>query len=276
MGGTLIDGTGKEPIENCVVVVEGSEIVDVGRAGEVDIPSDTRVLDATGRTVMPGLVDTHVHIGHKGLAPTDPPSFWALSAARNARDTLESGVTTVMNLSSMGATDDMALKKAIEKRFVPGSRMYVAGRIQMTSARPVFRKGVLIPADGVDEIRERIREYVASGVDLIKVFTSLGMLTTGGYARNYTLEEIETAVDESHALGRKVAAHAVTPVGIKNAIEAGVDSIEHGYGLDDEDCTNMVKKGIFWVPTTSVIVRMMASDPTEFEPAIIENAKNCV
>jgi len=272
-GGNLIDGTGKPPIENSVIVIEGSRIAEVGKEGEVQIPSDAQVIDAAGKTVMPGLMDVHVHLGNVEGASTPEtllnlfkasPFLLLLYAVKHAREMLEAGFTTVRDLGMSNvmsaepvwaARPMVALRKAIEQRLVPGPRLVVAGPFCMSAGHfdmlPSRYEDLRSPANGVWEVRKRVRELARENVDLIKISSGGGVAGEGEelWWRNYTIEELEAIVDEAHALGKKVAAHAYTANTIKNALEAGVDDIEHGSFLDDETIKMFVEKRTYLVPT---------------------------
>ncbi|NIM46212.1 MAG: amidohydrolase family protein [Nitrososphaeria archaeon] len=281
--GKLIDGTGNPPIENAVVVVKGSRIEAVGE--EVKVPSHAQVIDADGKNVMPGLLDIHVHLASVEAPGSQvilsmvraPPSLLILYAAKHARDMLEAGYTTVRDLGillstvpSREATPLLSLRGAIELGLVPGPRVVVAGPIYMTAGHydmikpPTILRSSGETADGAWEVRRKVRELIRENVDLIK--TSAGGGAAGEaeeiWWRNYTVEELEAIVDEAHAQGRKVAAHVYTPATIKNALEAGVDTIEHGSFLDDQVIDMMVKKETVLVPTLTVFSeRNVSADP---------------
>lgn len=272
-GGNLIDGTGKPPIENSVIVIEGSRITDVGKEGEVKIPSDAQVVEAAGKTVMPGLMDLHVHLGNVEGASTPEtllnlfkasPFLLLLYAVKHAGEMLEAGFTTARDLgmSNVMAAEPVwaarpmvALRKAIEQRLVPGPRLVVAGPFCMSAGHfdmlPSRYEDLRSPPNGVWAVRKRVREFARENVDLIKIASGGGVAGEGEelWWRNYTVEELKAIVDEAHALGKKVAAHAYTANTVRNALEAGVDEIEHGSFLDEETIKMLVEKRTYLVPT---------------------------
>ena len=277
-GGALIDGSGKDPVEDSVVLVRGSHIVEVGTSRRVSIPTGAEVIDATGKTVMPGLMDMHVHLGGLFIEPPPDeqsvvlaslkatPALKILYGAKHAKDTLEAGFTTLRNLDNV---EFVALKKGIERDLVPGPRLFVSGWVSMTGghidlcmAPPTWPRKGDETADGVWEIRKLVRRHLCrEEADLIKTSATGGQ---GGenerqWWRNYTLEELEAISDEAHSVGRKVSAHCSGAIGIKNAVEAGIDSIEHCVRIDEMETRDlettlemMKKKNIFVVPTLSV------------------------
>jgi imidazolonepropionase-like amidohydrolase len=225
---------------------------------------------------MPGLIDCHTHlcvVQASGEVETVLENLGAseglkvLCAARHARETLEAGFTTVRD---MGLGDNLALKEAIERGIIPGPRIVACGWLGMTGGQqervvsewqfglPPRKENVGV--DGPWEVRKEVRRLVGQGYDCIKTYAS-----GGGYIRhpwdrfwsdqrNYTLDELEAIADEAHAAGRKVAIHALANrEGVKNAIAAGADTIEHSVFLDEEDVEKMKDRGIFYVPTLSFL-----------------------
>jgi imidazolonepropionase-like amidohydrolase len=266
-GGLLFDGTGAQPVEDGAVLVKGSKIADVGPSKEVNVPEGARVIDARGTTVLPGLMDLHVHIfqmiGAKN--PLErfliPPSLSLLYAAKHARDLLEAGFTTARDLvypfPDYSGRDMVSLRKAIERGLVRGCRLFVAGVVTSTAShldviRPAPLREMCVTADGVDEVRKQTRACLAEEVDWIKTTSTGGMagsmLNQPGY-RNYTLEELEAIVDEAHAMGVRVASHSEGIVGCRSAVEAGIDTIEHASELDDDLIEEVLRKDLYVVPT---------------------------
>jgi len=266
----VIDGTGAAPIANGVVVVTDDRIVAVGRQGSVSEPAGARVVELGDATLMPGFIDAHVHIIGRALgqpgadeaAVHDFPGFSAIVGAENARRTLMAGFTTVRVLGSPDF-EDVALRKAIDEGWTVGPRMQVAGHsIGITGGhcdengyRPGLmdgspRNGV---ADGVEEVRAAVRYQTKYGADVIKTCATGGVLSEGdavGVAQ-YTLEELTALVEEAHRQERRVAAHAHGAEGIKIAVRAGVNSIEHGSFLDEEGARMMAEHHTYLVPTLS-------------------------
>ena len=272
--GRLIDGKGGAPITNALILVEGDKITSVTPGGTP--PAGAEVIDLSGSTVLPGLIDTHTHILLQGditaadydeqLLKQSIP-YRAVLAARNARLALDHGITTMRDLETEGAMyADVDVKTAIERGEVPGSRMIVATRAMApTGMYPLsgysweldMPHGVQL-VDGVDGVRLAVREQVSHGADWIKYYADRAYFYTPDgvlHSRvNFTDEEAKALVDETHRLGRRVAAHAMASDGIASSLKAGVDSIEHGVGLTDELMDQMVAKGVYWVPTAMVVV----------------------
>src|SRR5262245_40981520 len=267
----LIDGTGAAPINNSVVVITYNTITAVGAAGSVNIPANARMIDLGDVTLMPGFIDAHTHLIGRVLgdpAGDDAPvrdfeSFAAILSVAHARATLMAGFTSVRNVGASGKFDDMALRKAIDEGWTPGPRMMSAGHaIGMRGGHcdeNGFRPGLFDPgieegvADGPDQIRAAVRYQIKYGADVIKTCATGGVLSEGDAvgATQYTFEELKAMVDEATKLERRVAAHAHGAEGIKNAVRAGVASIEHGSFLDEEGARMMGQRGTFLVPTMS-------------------------
>jgi imidazolonepropionase-like amidohydrolase len=241
--GRLLDVGKGVYINNALIAIRGGKIASVtanhSTAGAVNLST---------ATCLPGLIDVHVHLtsdprntGYKSLGISVPRA--ALTGARNARTTLLAGFTTVRNVSAKEYSD-VALRDAIEAGDVPGPRMLVSGpALGITGGHcdsnllaPEFHHTSEGVADGPWAARAKVRENVKYGADLIKVCASGGVMSKGDAvgARQYTLEEMQAIVEEAHKLGRKVAAHAHGTESIKDAIRAGVDSIEHSSLIDDE------------------------------------------
>ena len=268
-GMPLIDGTGKPPLPDGTLVIADGRIDSIGPFQRQ--PGD-QVITVPGATVLPGLIDAHVHLlSHAGPGKQDvhlwnvvtPIEEQTLHAAANAQRALRSGVTTLRDTA--GSWPEVSLRRAIDAGILPGPRILASGLVGMTAGHadmfaPAALKDRLWPtADGVDECRKRVREYARMGVDLIKICTSGGTLSVGDRTewRNYTEAEIRTIVDEAHALGLAVAAHAHTPNGIRAALEAGIDTLEHGSSLDDELIELMLRTGAALCPTLSISEHML-------------------
>jgi imidazolonepropionase-like amidohydrolase len=259
--GRLLDVADGRVLMDRVIVVRGERIDRVGGAGSIDIPAGAHVVDLGRATVLPGLIDMHVHLtsdpdvqGYERLAASVPRN--ALFGAANARRMLYAGFTSARNVGS-GGYADIALRDAINHGDVPGPRLRVSGpSLGITGGHcdnnllpPRFESYSDGVADGPWEIRKRIRENAKYGADLTKFCATGGVLSkaTSVGKQQYTLEEMATIVAESHQRDRKVAAHAHGTDGIKAAIEAGVDSVEHASLIDDEGIRMALNAGTFLV-----------------------------
>ena len=260
----LIDGTGAAPIESAAAIVTGDTITWVGKAADLKAPAGARVIDLGRQTLLPGLFDCHVHItgvpGDGGdtqeLRETDANK--AIYGVVHSKLTLEAGFTTVRDVGGSYAT--VALRDSIAKGLIPGPHMYVAtysigitgGHGDINGWSPNLKlPGTAMIADGIEGVRKAVREQVKYGADLIKVVASGGILSVGDSPSSvqYSFEELKTIVDEAGHSGRKVAAHAHGAQSIKDAVRAGVASIEHGSLIDDEGIRMMKEHGTYLVPT---------------------------
>jgi imidazolonepropionase-like amidohydrolase len=261
----LIDGTGAEPVEEAVLVLEGDSIAEAGPASAVAVPAGSEVIDLHGYTILPGLMDCHVHIaGRPGDGGDthklrESVAHEAIYSVAHAKITLEAGFTTIRNVGA-GNYADAALRDLIKKGVVPGPRMYVAtrgvgatgGHADINGWNPdLDLPGYAQIADGVDQLRRAVRTQIKFGADLIKVTATGGVLSAGTALseQQYTFEELEAIVQTAGLLGKKVAAHAHSPEGMKAAIRAGVASIEHGSLIDEEGIRMAKEHGTYVVPT---------------------------
>ena len=247
--GAIIDVAAGEILDNRIIAIEDGAIAAVTRSNDGPIPADAEVIDLSGYTVLPGLIDAHTHLlsdsddhGLNSLVVSLPES--TINGVKNAAITLQAGFTTVRNVGAPGYAD-VALRDAIAAGEVAGPRMLVSGPpVGITGGHCSdnnllpFEYGVTETgvADGPWEIRQMVRQNVKFGVDLIKTCSTGGVLSAGTRldAVQYTLEELQALVDEAHNHGRKVAVHAHGNAGIRNAILAGADSIEHASFLSDD------------------------------------------
>jgi imidazolonepropionase-like amidohydrolase len=262
--GKLIDVRSGRVLENQAILIEGERIKEVGAAATVagHAPRNARVIDLSNATVLPGLIDCHTHLTMElgGIAQSFSQSIprQALVGARNARLTLEAGFTAVRNLHALGFSD-VALRDAINAGDVPGPRMSASGPAigptgghadESTLAYEFHHRADGI-ADGVPGVIAKTRENIKYGADCIKIMSTGGVLSKGDSpeAGQYSDEELKAIITEAHRLHRKVAAHAHGASGMKQAILAGIDSIEHGSYINDENMGLMKERGTYLVPT---------------------------
>ncbi len=256
IGATLIDGTGKPPLDNAAVIIDNDKIHAAGKAEDIRIPPGTEIVDVTGKTIIPGLIDCHIHMDLHGLANTYEENLIddklrTLRALSDMQATLKSGVTTVRNAGSVNHID-FAVKEAINSKWFKGPRILTSGQIiSMTAAGNNYFKGMYYEADGVDETRKAARLQIKAGADFLKVMATGAFMNPGGDPGTvqFSVDEIKAIVEEAQKVGIKVAAHAHANQGIINAIEAGVNTIEHGSFIDDNAIEMMIEKGIYLVPT---------------------------
>jgi imidazolonepropionase-like amidohydrolase len=265
VGGTVVDLSGKSHIENAVVLVKGERITAVDSAANVEIPAEAKQVDARGKWLIPGLMNMHVHLGlvlpgkMKAELANETEAALALRMAANARTTLIAGVTTI-RLPSDGKHADLALKQAIEKGQAIGPRIFSAGEaVGITGGHGTYKGDKL--NDGPYELIKAARKEISLGASWIKIIISGGIATDGGGIAEalMTPEEINAVVDAAHRFGAKVAAHSGSPAATDVAIDAGIDSIEHGYFLDRKVLRKMKKHGTWLVPT--IVVSQPATQP---------------
>ncbi len=259
--GRLLDVRSGKMLADQVIVIRGERIERVGPAAQAAVPAGAKVVDWSKATVLPGLIDAHTHLtgdprfhGYRSLGISVPRS--ALYGATNARRTLEAGITTVRNVGADGYSD-VALRDAVNDGEIPGPRMLVSGpALGITGGHcddnllPFeYHHTELGVADGPWAARAKVREVIKYGADLIKICATGGVLSKGDQpgTQQYTLEEMQAIVDEAHKLGRRVAAHAHGTEGIRAALRAGVDSIEHASLIDDEGIRLAREHGAFLV-----------------------------
>jgi imidazolonepropionase-like amidohydrolase len=279
--GHLIDGVSKTVRDNVSIIIDNGRFSDVV-AGSVQAAQGDEVVDLSNQTVMPGLMDMHVHLTHE-LSPrsqieefTLNPSDVAVRATAYAKRTLLAGFTTVRNVGDDGTTT-VSLKKAIAAGYVVGPRIYTAGRVISTTGGhgdptngwceslmgdPGPREGVV---NGADEARKAVRQRYKEGADLIKITATAGVLSIANSADNaqFTDDELKAIVETAKDYGFTVAAHAHGPEGMLRAVRAGVTSIEHASFMTDEIMSLMKKKGTVYVPTlmAGMTVVEMANKP---------------
>jgi imidazolonepropionase-like amidohydrolase len=242
--GRLWDGS--RMMDDAVVIVEGDRVVRV-ESGTRAVPPGASTIDLRRYTGLPGLIDVHTHMtyywdrkpGTRPLGQRRRPAVTVYLAQDNARRTLETGVTTVRDLGA-GNETDFAMRDLIAMGAMVGPRMVVSG--QGLSAR----SGA---APDPDAMRKTTEERIKNGSDWIKVYASRGSFDSVDTTQTITYEEMKAIVDAAHALGRKVAIHSYGPSGVRDAVRAGADSVEHGVDLDDDTLAEMVRRKTVWVPT---------------------------
>jgi len=248
-----------------LILIEAGKVREIGKPRDVQphVPAGAKIIDLSRYTVLPGLIDAHTHLtgnpdtgGYRRLGISIPRE--ALTGARNARVTLQAGFTTVRNVGAGGYTD-IALRDAINAGDVPGPRMVASGpALGITGGHcdndllaPQFHAFALGVADGVPAVMAKVRENIKYGSDVIKFCATGGVLSQGDNPEleQYSPEEMRAIIQEAHRLGRKAAAHAHGALGIRDAVLAGVDSIEHGSFINEEDIQLMKERGTYLVPT---------------------------
>lgn len=288
-GGSVFDGTGGDP-RPADVTVEDGRIVDVGQGLDGD-----EAVDITGRTLLPGLFDCHVHVvlSHVDAwrVANTPFSYQFYEAARNLRSTLRTGITSIRDAG--GA--DLGIKQAVTDGLIPGPRMQISlamlsqtgghgddwlvsgATVPLLAEHPGVPSGIV---DGPDEMRRKVRQLHRMGADVIKVATSGGVLSPrdNPAQAHFRPAELAALVEEADAAGMYVMAHAQAADGIKNAVRAGIRSIEHGIYLDDEGLELMLEHGTWLVPTLVAPQGVIdaAEAGTTFSPGVLEKARAVV
>ncbi len=253
-GATLIDGNGGAPLNDAAVYIKGERIAWAGSAS--DLPADAREAkehDVSGKWLMPGLIDAHIHICYNGSESVfalleKHRDDLVLEAVAICERTLAQGVTTIRDVGGERYIE-MSLRNAINRGFIRGPRMKLSGRvISMTGGHAHF---IAREADGPDEMRKAAREQIKAGADLVKLMATGGSATPGQdiHASQLTVEEISAVTQVAHMMGRHVAAHCHGTGGIRNCMLGGVDTIEHGTYLDDETADMMAANGAALVLT---------------------------
>lgn len=276
-GARLIDGSGDDPpVEPYALLVDGTRVTAVAPARELPCPAGARALDATGMTMMPGLIDCHDHLanleGGMQARAAITPTLAIFKTARVFHDTLLGGCTSVRDASGV----DLGMKQAVEQGLIPGPRLKISivilsqlgghnDHTEPCGVDSTFPKLQTIPdgiCDGVDACRRKVREVVRAGADWIKIATTGGVGTPvgGPLLRQFSREELAAIVDTAHAAGKPVMSHAYGGEGVQICLDAGVDSIEHGAALDDAQIEQMARQGTWLVPTFTVLRKVLAID----------------
>lgn len=274
-GARLFDSERKEFMEGQEIWIEEGLIREVGRG--FDKPG-REVLDLSGMLVLPGWVDSHVHLTLSGTA--DPIADWQkdgaiLTAIQSAeiflRNHLRAGVTVVRDVGGAGDVA-LALKKAVQTSVLPGPEVYTAGRALTMTGGHIHQ--ISQEVDGVDEARKGAREELKKGVDLLKVIATGGILTEGVEvgAAELTEAEIRAIVEEAHKSGHKVAAHAEGYAGIENALRAGIDTLEHGIGLGMQAVQMLKDQEVVFVPTLAA-PRLIVHHREQLPQAMVKKAE---
>jgi len=257
---TLIDGSGREPIADAVVAISAGKIIYAGSAsGWKDAGREAIILDLHGQYVLPGLIDAHVHLSGSGEADSQfyaPTGAMALKILSNAQKNLAAGITTVRDLGGWSELE-FDVRRSIQRGDFAGPRMCLAGRfISITEAGADYYVGMYRVTDGVDEVRKAVREQVKHGADVIKMGVTGAVLVEGGVpgATHFNVDEMQALVEEARKFGKPVAMHAHGIDGITKAIDAGVNTLEHGTYLyqDPNVIWHMALRGVFLVPTLKV------------------------
>ena len=265
IGGAVIDLDGGAPLHDAVVLVEGEKIAAIGPADEISVADGMEVIDVTGTWLIPGLMNMHVHLGlvlpgkMEAELANETEAELALRMAQSARETLQAGVTTI-RLPGDQRHGDLALKKAISKGQAHGPRIFSAGESLIITGGHGSEHGVIYN-DGPYELIKAARREISAGASWVKILISGGIATDGGDISKalMTPEEINAVVDAAHRFGARVAAHSGSPAATDIAIDAGIDSIEHGYFLDRPVLRKMKKHGTWLVPT--IVVSQPATAP---------------
>ena len=280
----LIDGKSDTVVKDAVVLVTGEKITAVG--SHLAIPTNAKIIDLGDATLLPGLIDAHTHLLSEldgtnlgsddwlRVVATQSTAERALLGAKLGREDLEAGITTVRDVGNSGVNGDVALRRAIDRGWLPGPRMVTSTRAlaaqggqfePLTPAAQALIEEEYVTIRGPESARQAVRQALYDGARCIKVIVN-------GSPANVTLDEMKAIVDEAHTAGVKVAAHAIGDKATRIAAQAGVDSIEHAYVVPDDVLKMMVEKHIYLVPTdgtlkTFVDMSFGAHQPTENERA---------
>lgn len=280
-GARVIDGRGLRH-ERADVLVEGDRIVDIAPGGlPTDAPgmAGARSIDLTGLTLLPGLMNAHAHCTLDGSADPDAtlaaetPTETAIRSTVRLRECVEMGVTTIRDVGAVGHID-IALRRMVERGEIAGPRMLTSGRVITMTGGHGHWMGMEV--DGPDEVRKAVRSQIKAGVTSIKLMATGGMMTPGqrAGAPQLTVDEMRAAVEEAHKADRPVAAHVESDEGGRNAITAGVDSVEHGHGMGAEAISMMLDRGTSLDPTILSDIAIVHAPPDAGIPPFV--VEKCV
>lgn len=275
----LIDGRNNLPIENAVVLVENEHIRAAGKSSDIIIPEHADIFDLSGKTIMPGLIDNHVHVGNIAVDMDEtsriPPAVYVHRATRTLETDLLSGFTSLRDAGGL----DAGFKTAIDQGLIKGPRLFLSvnpltptgghfdDRTPLeTCPKPRNSIGIYPEiCDGPDQVRRSARQVLRRGADQIKVAAGGGVSSPGEEPDQwqFSIEELEAAVHVAHAAGSYVMAHAYAPSAIQNCIKAGVKSIEHGNLLDEKTAHLMAENGTYYIPTMTVY-NVLANEGKEY------------
>ena len=254
------------------VLVASNRINAVGPAAQIEVPTNAVVIQLADLTLLPGLMDIHSHIflhpyneaSWDDQVLKEPVAYRSVQAVQNVKNTLLAGFTLLRDLGTEGAGfSDLSIKRAINEGLIPGPRLLVATKAIVATASygpgpHGYAENVVLPkgaqeASGIPEILKAVREQAGMGADWIKVYADYGRGPGGRQVPTFSVEELRALVGESHSAGRLVAAHATTAEGMRRAVEAGVDTIEHGYGGTEEVFRQMAAKAVGYLPTLTAV-----------------------
>ena len=275
-GGTLIDGTGAPPVKESVVLFENTTITAAGPSGSVAVPENAIIYDMSGKTIIPGLIDCHIHMDLHGFADTFDENLVeeklrTIRTAKEMEKTLARGITTVRNAGSTNHID-FAVKQAIQEGLCTGPTVLTSGKIiSMTTSGNDYFWGLYREADGPDEVRKAAREQLKAGADFLKIMATGAVMNPGEVpgAAQFSREEIAVVVEEAEKGGFTVAAHAHGAEGIRNAIRSGARTIEHGTLMDEAAIDLFLEHDVFLIPTY-VVGHCMRSKSSEIAPFMRE------
>jgi imidazolonepropionase-like amidohydrolase len=290
--GRLLDGAGGEPILDPVIEVTGDRVTGVARGDITGL--DGHIIDLGKATLMPGMWDVHVHIwGVRNYSPAEqiinPRDLLVLRAAQDCRNLLQAGFTSVRDCGSVTA---LSLSRAVKEGTIDGPNIWASGTVISQTGGHADKHYLPISAmrnndeewgrlaDGPDDCRRAVREAIRMGADFVKICTSggVGSANTNSLDEHFTPEEIAVMTSEAHRANRRVATHAQGAPGVKNAIKNGVDTVEHGYFLDDECLELMLSKGTYFVPTICLIevFRRSVKNPLDMPPWRLKKQQLCI